>query len=278
MTTSAFRWQRVLLYAVLIIGSLLCLFPFYWLVRSSMMDLAQIFEMPPKWIPEPFVWRNFIEPFEQLPFGRYFLNTLIIVVGTLIGTLLSSTIAAYSFSRMKWVGRDKVFAILLTSMMLPFAVTLIPTFIGWQSLGLINSYAPLIVPAFFGGGVFNIFLLRQFYMTLPRELDEAVFVDGGNHFTIFTRIILPLSRSAVLVIGLFTFLNTWNDFMGPLVYLNDESKFTLAIGLQQFQGMYTAQWGVLMAASLIIVLPAILLFVIFQRYLIEGIALTGIKG
>ncbi len=179
---------------------------------------------------------------------------------------------------MRWKGRDKVFAVLLSSMMLPFAVTLIPSFIGWQALGMVNSYVPLVLPSFFGGGVFNIFLLRQFYMTLPRELDEAVFVDGGNHFTIFTRIILPLSRSAILVIGLFTFLNTWNDFMGPLVYLNDESKFTLAIGLQQFQGIYSAQWGVLMAASLIVVLPAIILFAIGQKYFMEGIALTGIKG
>ncbi|MBW7454015.1 carbohydrate ABC transporter permease [Paenibacillus sepulcri] len=269
---------RTLLYGVLVIGSLICLFPFYWLLRSSLMDLSQIFVVPPKWIPSPFNFDNFRQPFEVLSFERYFLNTFIVVGGVLAGVLLSSTISAYSFARMKWTGRDKMFALLLSSMMLPFAVTLIPSFIGWQALGLVNSYAPLIVPAFFGGGAFNIFLLRQFYMSIPKELDEAVFVDGGSHFTIFSRIILPLSRSAVLVIGLFSFLGTWNDFLGPLVYLNDEVKFTLALGLQQFRGMYNAEWGVLMAASLLVLLPALIVFAIGQRYFMEGIALTGIKG
>jgi len=272
------RLTDVVVYLFLLLGAATCLLPFVWLIRSSFMSLSQIFVIPPEWIPSPFVWDNYILPFKELSFGRYFLNTSWVLVGTMVGVLTSSTIAAYSFARMRWIGRDKMFGLIMTSMMLPFAVTLIPTFIAWQSLGLVNTYVPLVLPAFFGGGAFNIFLLRQFFKTIPKELDEAVFVDGGSHFTIFAKVILPLSRSAVLVIGIFTFLGTWNDFLGPLVYLNDELKFTLALGLSQFRGMYNAEWGLLMAASVIVTIPAILVFAIGQKYFMEGIALTGIKG
>nr|WP_245583154.1 carbohydrate ABC transporter permease [Paenibacillus daejeonensis] len=252
--------------------------PFVWLIRSSLMDLSQIFTMPPEWLPRPFQWGNFKKALTILPFGTYFLNTTIIVMGTLAGTVLTSTIAAFGFSRIQWKGRDLIFGILLSSMMLPAAVTLIPSFLGWQMLGFYDTYYPLIAPAFFGGGMFNIFLLRQFYLTIPRDFDEAAVVDGAGYFTIYFRIILPLSRSAVIVVALFTFLATWNDFMGPLIYLKSDSLFTLALGLQMFQGTYTAQWDLLMAASTAVVLPCVIVFLIGQRYFLEGITLTGLKG
>jgi len=265
-------------YLVLLAGGVFCLLPLFWLVRSSLMDIGQIFVMPPIWIPNPPRFENYTEALTILPFGRYFINTTTIVVLTILGVVITSSISAYSFSRMRWRGRDMVFAILLSSMMLPYAVTLIPTFVGWSRLGLTNTFAPLIIPAWFGGGAFNIFLLRQFFLGIPRELDEAAFLDGASHWQIFSKIMVPLTKPALIVVGLFTFLSSWNDFLGPLVYLNSSSKYTLALGLQQFKGMYSAEWGLMMAAATVVVAPAILVFFLGQRYFIEGIALTGIKG
>lgn len=242
------------------------------------MDLSQIFTMPPEWIPKPFKWDNFQRALTVLPFDKFFINTLIIVVSVLIGTVVTSSVAAFGFSRIKWKGRDTVFAILMTSMMLPAAVTIIPSFLGWQMLGFYDTYYPLIVPAYFGGGIFNIFLLRQFYLTIPQDFDEAAYVDGANYLQIYWRIILPLSRSAIIVVAIFSFLGSWNDFMGPLIYLKSDNLFTLALGLQMFQGSYTAQWDLLMAASAAVVLPCVIVFLVGQRYFLEGITLSGLKG
>ena len=265
-------------YTALIIISLMFIIPFVWLIRSALMDLSQIFIMPPEWIPNPFRWDNFKRALTVLPFGTFFVNTLIIVVSTVIGTVVTSTFAAFGFSRIQWKGRDIVFAILLSSMMLPSAVTMIPSFLGWKWLGFYDTFYPLILPAFFGGGMFNIFLLRQFYMGVPKDFDEAAVVDGATYFQIYARILLPLSRSAVIVVALFTFLASWNDFMGPLIYLKSDSRFTLALGLQMFQGTYSAQWDLLMAASAVVILPCVIVFLIGQRYFLDGIALTGLKG
>lgn len=265
-------------YTALIIIALMFIIPFVWLIRSALMDLSQIFIMPPEWIPSPFRWDNFKRALTVLPFGTFFVNTLIIVVSTVIGTVVTSTIAAFGFSRIQWKGRDIVFAILLSSMMLPSAVTMIPSFLGWKWLGFYDTFYPLILPAFFGGGMFNIFLLRQFYMGVPKDFDEAAVVDGATYFQIYARILLPLSRSAVIVVALFTFLASWNDFMGPLIYLKSDSRFTLALGLQMFQGTYSAQWDLLMAASAVVILPCVIVFLIGQRYFLDGIALTGLKG
>lgn len=265
-------------FAALLLISAMFIIPFVWLLRSSLMDLSQIFTMPPEWIPAPFHWDNFQRALTILPFGTFFTNTLIIVVSVLVGTVVTSSIAAFGFSRIQWKGRDTVFGILMTSMMLPAAVTLIPSFLGWKMLGLYDTYYPLIVPAYFGGGIFNIFLLRQFYLTIPRDFDEAAFMDGATYFQIYMRIIMPLSRSAIIVVALFSFLGSWNDFMGPLIYLKSDSLFTLALGLQMFQGTYTAQWDLLMAASAAVVLPCVIVFLIGQRYFLEGITLTGLKG
>ncbi len=269
---------NIVIYTLLLLGSMLFIIPFYWLVRSSLMEMGQIFVLPPIWIPNPVRFSNYYEAMTILPFGRYFLNTLIIVVGGVVGVLATASISAYSFSRIRWKRRNLVFGILMTSMMLPYAVTLIPTFIGWKFVGGINTFLPLIARAWFGGSVFDIFLMRQFFMTLPKELDEAAVMDGGGHFTIFAKIIVPLSRPAFVAVGLFAFLGYWNDFLGPLVYLNNQDMYTLSLGLQQFQGMYNAQWHLMMAAATVIVAPTIIVFFLGQRYFVEGIALTGLKG
>lgn len=271
-------FEKGLIYLVLAAGGIFSLLPLVWLIRSSLMNMGQIFELPPVWIPNPVQFSNYSEALTILPFGRYFVNTSIIVVFSVLGVIVTSSISAYSFARMNWRGRNLVFGLLLSSMMLPYAVTLIPTFIGWSKVGLTNSFIPLIAPAWFGGGAFNIFLLRQFYLSIPRDLDEAAYVDGAGHLRIFRSIILPLTKPALIVVGLFSFLAAWNDFLGPLVYLNDETQYTLALGLQQFKGMYSAEWHLMMAAATVVLLPAVIVFFIGQRYFIEGITLTGIKA
>ena len=270
--------KKVLVYVLLIAGAVPTLLPLIWLVRSALMDSGQIFVSPPEWIPKPFAWDNFTGALTQVPFARYFLNTMVLEAGVLIGTMLSCSLAAFSFARLRWRHKNLVFGILMSGVMLPYAVTLIPTFLFWQKLGLVNTYAPLILPHWFGTGVFNIFLLRQFFLSIPYELDESAYIDGATPFQVYWRIILPLSKPALAVVGVFTFLGVWNDYLGPLIYLNDSDKYTLAMGLASFQGTYTAQWGYLMAAAAVVLLPIVILFAFAQKYFVEGIALTGLKG
>lgn len=241
------------------------------------MEISQIFIIPVEWIPNPFRWQNYPEALTVVPFGLYFLNTLKIVVGVLCGTLLSSSLGAFAFSRLRWHWRDRIFGLLLTTMMLPYAVTLVPTFILWSRLNLVNTFVPLILPAWFGSP-FYIFLLRQFFLGIPYELDEAAYVDGASPLYVYAKIIMPLAKPALIVVSIFSFMGVWNDLLGPVIYLTDPNKFTVAVGLAQFQGMYTAQWHLLMAASTVVLLPVITLFFIAQRYFIEGIALTGLKA
>lgn len=269
---------RVLIYAILTIGAAFSLIPLLWLVRSSLMETAQIFEIPLRWLPDPICWDNFEKALTVVPFVKYFRNSAIIVIGVVAGTVFTSSITAFAFSRLEWKGRDVIFGILLSGMMLPFAVTLIPTFVMWSKTGLTNTFIPLILPAWFGGGAGNIFMLRQFYSSIPKELDEAAIIDGASTFRIYSQIIVPLSKSALIVIGLFSFMGAWNDFLGPLVYISDPNKYTVAIGLRQFMGMYTSQWNLLMAASLVALIPVLVAYFFGQKYLVEGIALTGIKG
>lgn len=271
------RVWRIIVYLLLIAGSMITFFPFLWLIRSSFMEMSQIFIMPVEWIPRPFMWQNYPEALTVVPFGLYFWNTLKIVVGVLCGTVLSSSVAAFAFSRLRWRWRDRIFTMLLTTMMLPYAVTLIPTFILWTKLELVNTLVPLILPAWFGSP-FYIFLLRQFFMGIPYELDEAAYVDGASPLYVYAKIIVPLAKPALIVVSIFTFMGVWNDLLGPVIYLTDPNMFTVAVGLAQFQGMYTAQWHLLMAASTVVLLPVITLFFIAQKYFIQGIALTGLKG
>lgn len=272
---------RAVLWVVLLVGAVVMLFPFLWLVRSAFMGDNQIFISPPQWWPNPVAWSNFAEALTAQPFARYFLNTMIIEVLVVTGTVLTCSVAAFSFARLRWRGRNLVFGLLLTGVMLPYAVTLIPTFVMWGTLGMLDTYAPLTVPAWFagaGGGVFNIFLMRQFFLTIPFELDEAAYIDGAGPWRVFWSIVLPNSKPVIVVVVIFTFIGVWNDFLGPLLYLSDESHFTLALGLATFQSTYTAQWGYLMAASLVVILPIVILFFFLQRYFVEGVTLTGVKG
>ncbi|WP_336629742.1 MULTISPECIES: carbohydrate ABC transporter permease [unclassified Microbacterium] len=269
-----------MLYAILIAGCIPTLLPFIWLVRSAFMDDGQIFVSPPEWIPNPWKFDNFSQAFDVQPFFDYLLNTLIIEAGVVTGTVISCSLAAFAFARLRWRGRNIAFGITLSTMLLPYAVTIIPTFIMWRSVGALDTFVPLIVPAWFGaagGGAFYIFLLRQFFLTIPYELDEAAYMDGASVWWVFWRIVLPLSKPAIAVVVVFTFVNTWNDFLGPLIYLTSQENFTLALGLAAFQGTYTGQWGLLMAAAALVTVPIILLFFLAQRYFVEGITFTGGK-
>lgn len=274
-------WSRGLVLLILVLGCIPTLLPLAWLVRSSVMGDSQIFSSPPEWVPDPLLLSNFADVFAAQPFGRYLLNTVLIVALTLVGTVVSCSLAAFSFARTKWRGRDAVFVLTLSTLMLPYAVTLIPTFLMWQSLGAVDTFIPLVVPAFFAAGAnagFYIFLLRQFFMGVPYEIDEAAHVDGASTWRIYAQIILPLSKPAITVVSVFTFVNAWNDFLGPLIYLNSQQNFTLALGLAGFQGAYTGQWGLLMAASLLMFLPVLLVFVLGQRYFVQGVTFTGGKS
>lgn len=266
-----------LVYLILIVGSAFMLMPLYWMVLSSFKDNIHVFDYPPQWLPSPVMWSNYPDALTSLPFGTYLQNTMIIEVLTIVGTLLSSSMAAYSFARVRWPGRDIVFVILLSVLMLPYFATLVPSFIFWQRLHGSDTFAPLIVPSWFGN-VFFIFLLRQFFRGIPRELEDAARIDGAGMLRTFATIILPLSKPALAVVTIFTFMYVWNDFLGPLIYLNSQSNFTLALGLQLFQSNDNNRWDLMMAASTTVVLPMVLIFLIFQRYFIEGITLTGLKG
>ncbi len=275
--TNQFRNINYFTYIILILGSFFMLMPLVWLVRSSFMELNQIFIFPPVWIPEPFTFENYPGVFEAVPFLKYFINTFTILIPSVIGILISCCMGAYAFSRLNWPYRDFIFAVLMTTLMLPYAVTLIPTFLIWAKLGLVNTFWPLIIPKWFGA-IFYIFLLRQFFLTIPKELDEAAKIDGANPLQILWHVILPLSRPALITVAIFAALAEWNDFLGPLIYLNNDEDYTLAIGLAQFTGLYHSQWNLLMAASTMVVIPVIILFFFAQKHFIEGIALTGTKG
>lgn len=262
--------------ALILLGALFFL-PFYWLVLTSLKSDAEVFKMPPVWVPEKLLWENFGRSVTYIPFFLYLKNTLVICGLSVAGTVLSSSLVAYSFSRIQWPGRDALFGVLLATMMLPGQVTLIPVFAIFRALGWIDTIKPLVVPHFLGTA-FYIFMLRQFFLTIPLELSDAARIDGCSEWGIYQRVILPLARPALATVGLFTFINAWNDFLGPLIYLNDERKATLSLGLQQFVSQHGAEWSLLMAASTLMTLPIILLFFFAQRTFIQGIALTGVKG
>lgn len=269
--------NRTISYTLLIIGSILIMIPVFWMVSSALKPNYAIFVFPPQWIPNPIQWDNFVKAMTALPFATYFQNTMIIEVGTIVGTVLSCSIVAYGFARLNAPGRNFWFIVLLSTMMLPGVVTMIPVYLIFRQLGWVNTFLPLIVPNFFGSAFF-IFLLRQFFMTIPRDFEEAARIDGANTWQILTQIMLPLAKPALATVTIFTFMGVWNDFMGPLIYLNKPETYTLALGLNFFKGQYTADWNMLMAASLVMMLPLVILFFVAQRAFIEGITLTGIKG
>lgn len=271
------RARRVLAYATLIGLSVVFAIPFVWLVSTSLKPPAQLFRLPPEWVPDPFTWSNYPRALTQIPFGLYLKNTLYIALFNVVASVIACSLVAYGFARIQWPGRNTLFIVLVSTLMIPFPVTLIPTFLIFRDLGWINTPHPLTVPALTGNAFF-IFLLRQFYLTIPEELSSAARIDGASELQIYWRIMLPLARPALAVVALFTFMANWNDFLGPLIYLSDRDQYTLAIGLYGFLSRVRTDWGPLMAAAMIMVAPIVVLFFLTQRTFIQGITLTGIKG
>lgn len=268
--------KKGIIYAVLGAGSAIFILPLFWQISTSLKVSEQLFVFPPIWIPDPIAWENYPRAMVMVPFGTYFINSSIVTSLSVMGRIVSASIIAYSFARLRWPGRDFFFIILLATLMIPFQVLMIPLFLIFRRIGWINTFKPMIVPTWFGGAFF-IFLLRQFFKTIPFELSDAARIDGCSELGIFLKIILPLAKPALAVVALFEFFWTWNDFISPLIYLNSQEKYTVAIGLQQFFGSHGADWGALMAAATVILIPSVLLFGFTQRYFIEGISLTGTK-
>ena len=270
--------RRLFRHLFLILLSLLFLAPFVWMVSTSFKTNAQVVEWPPRWLPNPLHPANYPDVFESVPLLTYAKNTLIVTSLSVIGAVVSNAVIAYGFARIRWPGRDVLFIITLGTLMLPFQVTMIPLFIMFSKMGWVNTFLPLIVPAFLGNA-FYIFLLRQVYLGISEEFSEAARIEGASDLHILWHIIVPLARPALLSVALFQYLASWNDFLGPLLYLNDASKFTLALGLANMQSaLGLSDFGQIMAAATMIVLPVIGVFMFTQRYFLEGIAASGLKG
>jgi multiple sugar transport system permease protein len=251
--------------------------PLLWMISTSLKDNQAVFAVPPTWVPNPPQWSNYAQVFQVVPFALFGLNSLKISSLATLGTLVSCSMAAFAFARLRFPGRGLLFAVLLSVLMIPGQVTLIPVYYVMAQLGWINTHYPLIVPAWFGNA-FGIFLLRQFFLTLPQELMDAAKIDGCTPYGVYARIWLPLAKPALATLAILTFINSWNDFLSPLIYLNDQSMMTIPVGLSSFQGLHNADWGPLMAAAFMGCVPMIVLFVAGQRYFVQGIVLSGLKG
>jgi multiple sugar transport system permease protein len=274
---------RLLLYLVILVLSLIFVFPFFYTFSSSLKQSWEMFVYPPVLWPSIPQFRNYARIFEVVPFGSWLMNTIRVVILSTTGSVVSSSLVAYSLSRFQYRGRDLLFFITLATMMLPAQVTLIPQFVLFYRLQWLNTIKPLWVPAWFGGGAFNIFLMRQFILTLPRELDEAALIDGASRFRVFWKILLPLCKPVLATMAVISFMGNWADFMGPLIYLNSPEKFTLAIGLNYLRTVPEVTVGerlenVLMAACILNILPCLIVFFFAQRYFVRGIVTTGLKG
>lgn len=276
------RWTRflsreVLPRIVLIAGSLLFLAPFYWMVVSALKTNAELTSTPPSLLPGVWAWDNFVKAVNYIPFGLYAFNSFVITLGATIGAVLSNTVVAYGFSRINWRGRNTLFYICVGTIFLPYPVVLVALVDTFGKLHWVDTFLPLIVPAFFGNP-FYIFLMRQFMLGIPRELSDAARVDGAGELQVFWKVILPLTRPAVTVVMLFAAVAAWNDFLGPLLYLHNQNSYTLAIGLQFFRSTHDVSYNLLMAASTLVVLPVVVVFLFAQRFFIQGITVGGVKG
>jgi multiple sugar transport system permease protein len=257
--------------------AIIMLLPFAWLASSSLKTQNDVFQYPPQWIPNPPQFQNYVDALTYKPFGTYLKNTLIITLLNVIAVVSTSSLCAYGFARIRFRGRDFWFGVVVATILLPNVILLVPQFIIFTQLGWVDTFLPLVVPLFFGGGAFNIFLLRQFFASIPEELADAARIDGCSEFGIYWRIMLPLSRPALITVGIFTFLAAWNDLLGPIIYLRTPDNFTLAVGLALFRSQLNTRWELLMAASTATILPVIILFFLAQRYFIRGIVTTGLK-
>jgi len=279
MTTR--RQRRLILHIIVHLilwgGLVLILIPLAWTLSTSLKSPGEVFIFPPTWLPERIIWGNYAEAVTAIPFFQYLSNTLLITGLSIVGKVISVTLVAFSFARLRWWGRDFFFIVMLATMMLPPHITLIPQFILFKNLNWIDTFLPLIVPTFFGGPWLT-FLVRQFLLTLPRDLDDAARIDGCSSWGVYWRIIMPMAKPAVLIVIIFTFNNVWNEFLLPLIYLQSSANFTLALGLRMFQGEASTSWNLLMAASLLTMLPVLLLFFFSQKYFIQGIVFTGVKA
>ncbi|WP_052737601.1 carbohydrate ABC transporter permease [Bacillus sp. SA1-12] len=287
MSTTSISWnknmkniqliKKISAYAFLIIGGLIMAVPFFWMLSTSLKPEGAVFEMPPKWLPEKFVWENYWIVLTEANLLRGFINTFLVIIPPTIVGLFTSSLAAFAFAKLKFPGRDKLFFLLLATIMLPGVVTMVPTFIIFRDLGWLDTWKPLIIPGMFGAAM-TVFFLRQFFMTIPDELIEAAKIDGLSYFGIFLRIMFPLAKPAIVTQGILGFLAGYNDFMGPLIYINTPEKFTLQLVLASFNGYYTSEWTLIMAGSVLALIPTILLFFFAQKQFIEGITMTGVKG
>jgi multiple sugar transport system permease protein len=270
---------------VLIVLSLIFVSPLLWMVTTAIKPIEETMTATPTLIPSKFLWGNFpkavtygSKELGYIPFLLYARNTLMVTLLCVAGSVCSNAVVAYAFARLRWPGRDAFFAVTLATMMVPFPVLMVPTFGLFKWLGWVGTFRPLWVPAFFGSA-FSIFLLRQFFRTIPMELSEAAKIDGCSEVRIFTDVLLPLAKPALAVVALFTFMGTWNDFMGPMIYLSDQETFTLSLGLQAYQSQHGGtQWNLLMAAATVVILPVIVVFFFAQKMFIQGIATSGLKG
>lgn len=270
--------RLILVYVAVTLLAVMFCAPLLFALSASLKAPPDVFKVPIQWIPHPLRWGNYRDAFTKLPFLLFVLNTVVLTELVVIGTVLTSSLVAYGFARFSFRGRNLLFGLLISTMLLPGQVTMIPVFLLWNKLGAINTLWPLVIPAFVGSSAFNIFLLRQFYLTLPRSLEEAAIIDGCSPFGIWWRIMLPLSKPALITVGLFAFTGAWADFMGPLIYLQSYDKYTVSIGLQLFNDQYGGtNISLLMAASMLHILPVLILFLVAQKYFIKGIATSGIK-
>ena len=265
-------------FLIVLAGAALMILPFLWMLSTSLKPEAKVFASPPQWIPDPIQWSNFSKSLSVLPFGVYYRNTVIITAATILGDVLTAALVAYGFARFRFPGRNALFVLVLSTIMLPVQVTIIPRFVLFKQLRWIDTFIPIILPAFLGGSAFYIFLLRQFFLTIPRELDDAAKIDGLGTLGIFSRIMLPLSKPSLAIVAIFSFLYNWNDFFSPLIFLNSESKYTLALGLNFLKGHFFSTVSLLMAAAVLAMIPCLLLFFVAQKYFIQGVVFTGVKG
>lgn len=272
------KFQKYYIHGFLILGSVAMLVPFFWMISTALKPDSEIFTVPIKWLPSSFYLDNFKRALEVVPVIKYMFNTFLIAVLKIFGEVFISALVAYGFARFNFKFKNTFFMILLATMMLPYEVTMIPTFLVWSALGFSDSYVPLILPAYFGSASF-VFFLRMYFSTFPKELEESAIIDGASYLQIFIRIFVPLSKAALITIGLWSFMGTWNDLLGQLIYINTPAKYTIQLGLASFSNMTgETLWGPLMAASFIALIPVILFLLFAQRYFTEGIKMSGIKG
>jgi len=269
--------KMVLIYALLITLAVPFMLPFLWMIATSLKKSQDVFTYPPSFLPNSFEWRNYIVGWNTLPFNTFLKNSLIVTLANVVGNLISCSLVAYGFARLRGRGRNLLFLLLLATLMIPREVTIVPRFLLFQRVGLVNTLWPLIVPAWFGYPFF-IFLLRQFFMTIPQDLDEAARIDGASSLRILTSIILPLSTPALATVAVFAFIGNWTNVLDPLIYIRSQELYTLALGLNLFRGVNLIQFNLLMAVSIVTLLPVLIVFFLAQRLFVQGVTLTGMGG